>query len=379
MRDLKLSNGTSALDALLRHRRVALFIVLGFLLVGVALSLSLKPRFKASGTISISPQYFQNPITRNFMPEITDPNERKAEREALIQKALDVQFLDSLFPSSANTASPVDAAKRRQTLAKAIEVTPMQASAYQISVVLGSREEALTVVNRALSSIKAMLVEERRAEYARLRDTVAAQIRALVLASNRSRTRLAGIVSASRPEMLREAEGLERDIQDQLHVFSDGHPLIKSMNARLKTLKERIAEQTEDASAAATHEKSPGQARLGTGVTFEDSAQRLSYEDLVQKYEYINILLSLESSPDTPYISIIKTPEMPIAPISPNRPLILFWSLLAGIMAALIGILALEWLHHSPASKAAASHSALEAGKAFERHEHLDSPPRMSH
>jgi uncharacterized protein involved in exopolysaccharide biosynthesis len=360
MRDLKLSNGTSALDALLRHRRVALFIVLGFLLVGVALSLSLKPRFKASGTISISPQYFQNPITRNFMPEITDPNERKAEREALIQKALDVQFLDSLFPSSANTASPVDAAKRRQTFAKAIEVTPMQASAYQISVVLGSREEG-------------------RAEYARLRDTVAAQIRALVLASNRSRTHLAGIVSASRPEMLREAEGLERDIQDQLHVFSDGHPLIKSMNARLKTLKERIAEQTEDASAAATHEKSPGQARLGTGVTFEDSAQRLSYEDLVQKYEYINILLSLESSPDTPYISIIKTPEMPIAPISPNRPLILFWSLLAGIMAALIGILALEWLHHSPASKAAASHSALEAGKAFERHEHLDSPPRMSH
>jgi uncharacterized protein involved in exopolysaccharide biosynthesis len=338
MRDTNFQLGASAVESVLRHRGLIALVTLFFLFSGTALSFLIKPRFKASGTISISPLYFQSPITRAFMPEISDSGERKAQREVLIQKALDVEFLNSVTtPTSGET--PLEAAQRRFQFSKSVEVIPMQPGAYQISAVLGTREESLALVNRALASIEATLHQERLSELTVLRDTIAMQLRQMLIESSPDGSSFQGISAASTSELEKQRESLQQEIQDQLQVFSAEHPAIKSMTTRLAVIKQKLAEQKKR-SAPTT-----ARIRINAAASFDDKDPvKVIYEDLMQKYEYINIVLALEAAPYSAYVSIVKQPELPVLAMSPNRPLIIFWSALAGLLFSLLAAVARDWL-----------------------------------
>src|SRR5438046_10200332 len=62
----------------------------------IAASMILPKKYKTHFTLAIYSQYFQNPLLRDFVPELYDTIEMKSQRESLIRQALTPEFLDSL-------------------------------------------------------------------------------------------------------------------------------------------------------------------------------------------------------------------------------------------------------------------------------------------
>src|ERR1035438_1947500 len=62
----------------------------------VAAAFALPKKYKSHFSLSIYAKYFQNPLIRDFIPELSDPGEMKSQRESLIRQAFTPEFLDSI-------------------------------------------------------------------------------------------------------------------------------------------------------------------------------------------------------------------------------------------------------------------------------------------
>jgi uncharacterized protein involved in exopolysaccharide biosynthesis len=298
------------------------------LAMATAVYVSIPPKYKSIAKISVSPRYFQSPMMRDFLPEIYDPNELRAERETALAAILTPEFLSRL------QKTPLDPAQIDQ-LRRSFEILRENATTFQISAIARSSARAHELTALYLQQVETDLSGTRLAFIRRLRDSVRNRIQSLspntvsqVPSTNASPTELAQ---------------LKKQRQELLAQFKPDHPAIQTLDARLKRLGATEGEST-----------SPPPSQLASSqepiVTAPLEIKTRLLEDLLRKYEMLEIVLDLEQSDRSGYVTVVSAPTRPLSPISPQPLLFISWGLVAGL---LLGMGLVLWREQRLATKAA--------------------------
>ncbi len=323
-----------SLNILKKYRAPILGIVAVFIGIGLASAYLIKPVFKVSSVISISPSYFQNSLVREFLSEVYDPTELRSQRQSILAEALDRNFLDAISGSTGLVRSDetmAEAALRRANLLRSIEIIPLQSSDFQISVSGQEREKAMVLNQKVIENILTVLKEKRTKTLSALKSAIATQIDTM--------TPTIGLINGNsmNAEALKSRISiLENTIAQQKEILSSSHPAMQEQNRKLAELKKMFAtaEASGTTDVASDYDSTPT-----AGAT---PGQNTVYEDLNRKYRYLNIVMLAESSPQPAYFSVVRSPEYPLSQIWPKKGLFLIWAFLLGVLVSLFYVAAKE-------------------------------------
>ncbi len=326
-----------------RYKRV-IFVNAGFFSAVFLVAAFLLPhKYKSVATISIYTKYFQNPLVKDFLPDLYDTTELKAQRENLIRQALSEDFLNALGEKHGLFKSERGSQKRgieMDELLKRVEVNSLQSTAFTVGYVGAKRQQTFDVTNDVLVQVTQTLAQVRRETITRIRDSVQRRVEAISLNSGgASPSPLAG----GRPEVLRrELAKIQEQISALSMQYTPQHPRVKQLQSRADLIKRWLGS---GASTPAGRSERPilmeGQPKVVSGEVLED---------LLKKLNYLNILLDMEDGETNDYVAVLQEPTVPTSPIWPKKLVFLFWGIATGLMLSSIVILGNEYLERSAPS-----------------------------
>jgi hypothetical protein len=354
-----------------KHRRM---IVTGTLIsTGLFLlaAFTLPKRYKASFVLSIHMRYFQNPLTRDFMPEIFDTTEMRAQREALIRQSLTPEFIDSLGTKygiyGTRTEGPVQRflkyiSKRygvylttkelrtrsdeRKGLLENIQVLNLNSDSFQIGFQNSNPDVTYRVIQDIYAHVTQGLLDARRSNLSAIQEAMRKRLDALAskLPSLESRTpKSAGpkeetvTAESASPQ---SAEEELADVRNQLRFmtvrFTDDHPMVRELRARERAL----------LAVARTQRTTPANVDVPLAIRIPADAAEEIYRELTKKLNYLNISLDSDQIHSGEYFATLEAPLYPSSPLWPKKGLFLLWGLGAGLLITLFIAAIREYFDH---------------------------------
>jgi len=333
-------NKTLSINLFKKYQKSILLIVGGFMALGLLIPYFIKPSFKVTSVISISPSYFQNSLMREFLSEVYDPSELRSQRQSILNEALDVNFLDQVSAKTGqlpDNEAEKDKAMRRLLLRKSIEIIPLQLSDFQISVIDSDRQHAMSTNQMTIDNILKILKEKRTRMLLSLRDAIGLQLESV--SPNRAGS---AMISAEAVQM--KIDKLEREILINKEKFSSRHPALKKQMDQMAQLKAQQARAEKLSISNANQD-------MVASTNVKENTGNTTIDDLARKQRYLNIVLQAENVELPAYFSIVQTPEYPLAAIWPKKSLFLIWFTLLGVLAAMIYVAAREFLVRNSAKQ----------------------------
>lgn len=310
-----------AKDLVKKYRISVATILGGFILLGLLAPLLIKPKFKVTSVLSISPSYFQNSLMREFLSEVYDGAELRSQRQSLIAQALNQRSLDEISKKAGlmpETETPVEASIRRQALLKSVEIFPVQSSDYQISVVSNNPQRSLLINQEVLTNVQKTLRSKRLRTLENLRTAIGVQLDSMMPNS----------VTSTALQM--KITQMQQELELKRASFASKHPVLMAQEKELQKLQAMYEAAKLKPSEATTAAASKPYKTLSA------APEHTVYNDLSRKYAYLNIVILAEADPNPSYFSIVRSPELPSAPIWPKKSLFLIWSLLLGVLTAAV-------------------------------------------
>jgi hypothetical protein len=334
----------------------------GLILKGTALSLAMfmvavmiiPKKYKAHFTLSIYSQYFQNPLLRDFVPEIYDTSEMKSQRESLIRQALTPEFLDSLDdrygivrgrPRSWFGLRPILAwwrmqavqwglfsppgrdipgeSETRKQILSLIDVESLNNSTFQVGFVNKDPNVTYHVVQDIYAQVIKTLQDSRTNNLTSIRDAIRKRLETLAFTMAASPDPRASL----RPQLVRDELA---DVRNQIHALStrytDAHPLMQELKDREQILLHWAGNTSGGRPVAATNPAMPLVGGEPRDATYE------IYKDLMRKLNYLNIALESDQAHQTEYFATLESPFFPTAPLWPKKSIFALWGLAAGLL-----------------------------------------------
>jgi uncharacterized protein involved in exopolysaccharide biosynthesis len=343
----------SVVKTLKDHFLVSSIITAACLVVALLLAEVLPKRYKAHGSISIYGTYFQAPLVRDFVPEVSDSSELRAQRESLIRRAmLDREFLDRigekyhLFRTKA--ADPLRSVEREGLQAR-MEILPLGPDTIQVGFIASDAQTAQSVANDLLTQITHSLLIERR----RILKTLSDAARAAMAGMGLSVAASADPTTTAQPAVLkRELQKVQARLDALSGRYTGEHPEIVRLRERAVRLKKILDEPAE--SRRPTDDLLSGEPIPLSGP---QEAKLEVYKDLLKKTTYLDIAAEVENEGQTITFGILEYPALPGGPIFPKRRMFILWGLLGSLFASA----ALGFLTSSVRSRAASVAGELAA------------------
>jgi uncharacterized protein involved in exopolysaccharide biosynthesis len=283
----------------------------------------LPKKYKTIGKINVSPKYFQNPMMMDFLPTVYDANELKAEREAAISGALSKDFLLSILnhenPKAAGL-TPLERDNQLEKLKNSFEIFRESTTVFQIAAVSSSPEKSYELCSALMSEIVVKARSARTKYLEQLRDAVRARLQSLSGAE---------ITSTSINEIKQQIIILEKQKSEMLVNYNANHPDIQAISAKIAGLKKmQTGTDTNQNRVFNSHSIDP------TQKANSDIKARLE-EDLMKKYQNLEIVLDLENKENNMYVNVIVTPLRSSNPISPQLTIFTVFGLMIGLFVAI--------------------------------------------
>jgi uncharacterized protein involved in exopolysaccharide biosynthesis len=330
-------------------------------------------KYKSSGSFAISGKYFLNPLVKEFLTETSDPSEMRAQKEALILGAISDSFIDSLgfqlglYPSTLTASESPRLYRERAALRERIEIV-LYSSSIQISVVDKSPDRAKLVLERIFETISLYLKNERKQQLESLRKSIKDQIDKLIAEIDYSGNLDAShLNSEQHPGRTAARLKLQNQLNEKIRFYKIDHPEIKKLQNQLKALDAPyLQEPTLEPSSGASltqngilgNETKSTQTipSVPSEISTWDSQTQLkaksaAYENLVVKYEYLNIALNNENSAASSPMAILTRPSYPLGFVSPNKLLFMMWGVLSALIFSTIFIALRESIFRHPLTK----------------------------
>ena len=276
-------------------------------------------KFKSSAQITIYSQYFQNPLIKDFISEQYDPIEMRTQREAIIQQALDEDFIEKVGEEFKLFKTEKNSPKRgfeREELRKGFEVFSLSSDTFQIGFIYKNPEISEQIAHKTLSQVVQVLVEQRRKTITNVRNAVRARMESMVLYKNNG---IKSLGSTSNEQIQIQLNQIKAQISALLQQYTEKHTRVTQLRARQHELEKYL---TRNPKLIAKHEDSelpPNREAPETlsGAEIESSSKEV-YADLLKKYNYLNVAIDMEKANDVNYYAIISSPSLPLSPLSPK-------------------------------------------------------------
>ncbi len=325
-----------------RYRRIIGLNITGACLIFFSATFVLPQKFKSTATITIYTKYFQNPLVKDFLPELYDTSELKAQRENLIRQSFSDEFLTNLgskyklFRSSSESAervSEMDDIRRR------IETYSLQSTTFTVAFTHSDKKITYDIAREIVARVVETLAEERRATITKIRDSIQRRVEAISLNSSGNPDPMA----SARPEILaKEMAQLQEQVKALENQYTPQHPKVAKLRDRMVLIEGWLK------SAGGTKSKSYDKAMLIDGQP--KAVTKEVYEDLLKKLNYLNILLDMDREGANDYVAILNPPSRPLSPVWPNKAVFLLWGMLTGILVSSMIILVTEYFERTAPS-----------------------------
>ena len=351
-------SSTDILALFSKYRDLLIWGALASSALFLAAAYMLPYKYKSHFVMTINAKYFQSPLIRDFVPELTDPSEMRFQRESLIRQTLTPAFLDSMgdkYGIYQNTSGPrhepewirslssrfktagqkygfyhpaspeADRSAAREDLMQRIQIVDMNNTTFQVSFLYSNPEVTLQVTKDIYAQVSQMLFETRNNNLVTIRDAIRKRLESLAFHMTSTPDERA----SSQPLFIRdELRNVQSQIRALLTQYSEDHPAIKRLRERESALArwQELAANQPDISAE--------QRNSMDGVASQDAVHDI-YNDLMKKLNYLNIALESDKSQQGDYFAVVETPQYPSAPLWPKKGLFLLWGFAVGLFGAL--------------------------------------------
>jgi uncharacterized protein involved in exopolysaccharide biosynthesis len=327
------------------RKRAGLFgsVVLVTVLCFSVCYLILPKKFKSSSQLTIYSQYFQNPLIRDFVSEQYDPTEMKSQREAVLRQSIDDTFIDevaSKFDLYRTDASNPRRSVEREALRKRFEIYTLNSDTFQLSFTANNAQAAQDVANMMLKQVTDTLVGQRRKSLTNVRDAIRARMEAMVLFKSEGP---GGISYSSRAQLEAQIADLNARIHSLLTQYTDRHPKIVRLRARVEEL-EGFLKAFADSQAGQAQNLAAHMSPDALANAEVEPGSKEIYQDLLKKYNYLNVALDMEQASGVNYYAVISEPTYPNGPFAPNLFNLVTYGLGAGLLLALFVLLYDEYV-----------------------------------
>lgn len=326
--------------ALVRRYRLVIAINIGAACaIFLGATFALPQKFKSTATLTIYTKYFQNPLVKDFLPELYDTSELKAQRENLIRQSFGEDFLNRLGESYKLFKSAPDSLERAtelDDLRKRIETYSLQSTTFTVSFMYSDKKKTYEIEKEIVKRVIDTLYDERRNTITKIRDSIQRRVEGISLNSTGSPDPMA----TARPELLtKELSQLQEQIKALENQYTPQHPKVAKLRERLELVQGWLKHLGMEKS------KSYDQAILIDGQP--KAVTKEVYEDLLKKLNYLNILLDMDRERANDYVAVLSPPSRPLSPIFPNKAVFLLWGILTGLMVSAMIILVTEYFERT--------------------------------
>ncbi|MGZ3651882.1 MAG: hypothetical protein ACXVB9_16030 [Bdellovibrionota bacterium] len=302
----------------------------------------LPQKFKSSATITIYTKYFQNPLVKDFLPELYDTSELKAQRENLIRQSFGDDFLNDLGEREGLFKSGSKSAEREtelEDIRRRIEINSIQSTTFTIAFTHNEKKKTYSIEREIVDRVVDTLFSERRSTITKIRDSIQRRVEGISLNS----TGAPDPMASARPELLhKELQQLQEQVRALENQYTAQHPKVTKLLDRIRLI-EGWLKQTGNEKPRA-HDKAiliDGQPKAVTKEV---------YEDLLKKLNYLNILLDMDEDSANEYVAVLSPPSRPLSPVWPNKAVFLMWGLLTGLLVSSMIIMITEYFERTAPS-----------------------------
>lgn len=329
-----------------RARLIATIIGITVVLF-LALYLVLPKKYKSDSQITIYSRYFQNPLVKDFISEQYDPTEMRTQREAVLQQAINDAFVDEIGEQFKLYKTPANSPKRsgeREDLRKRFEIFALSSDSFGVGFIANNPQLAQDISKRTLEQVIHTLVDERRKTIMNVRNAIRDRMEAMVLFQN---TGPGSLGSSSRPQIEARLGQIRSQINSLLQQYTDRHPKVVQLRARERALEQYLA-RTAPAGKGADSTQTHVTPDTLAGSDVEAGSKEV-YQDLLKKYNYLNVALDMEQANEVNYYAVVSEPTLPLSAIAPKLVNFLSYGLGAGVLLALFILLFDEYVRFSAA------------------------------
>ncbi len=320
--------------------------------VGIALVsyLMVPKKFKSYSQITIYSKYFQNPLIKDFVSEQYDVTEMRNQRESLLQQSLNDSFVDQIGEEFQIYKTKPEDPKRgfeRDELRHHFEVISVNADIYQVGFIWNTPQTSFDVSKRFLSQVIETLIDQRKKTITNVRNAIRARMEAMVLFMNNGPKSL-GL--SSKTQVQDQLNQVHNQIKALLSEYKEMHPKVLALRARERMLTQylnRLSPKYRESGSAVPDERAPPETLAGSEI---EPASKEVYQDLLKKYNYLNVALDMEKADDVNYYGIVSAPAFPLSPSAPKLPNFLTYGLACGILLGLFVLLYDEFVRFSVAN-----------------------------
>ncbi len=343
------------LALLQKHRNALAFFLSLSLCASAVLMLAIPKQYKSKVIISIQPNYFQNPLAIGI--DTHEVLELKNQRELMLKKALNNSFLDEMAEKYRDLRSdlelvrtvpaPPPSTEEREKIRRKFEIFFLNSMTFQVSFVAPEPKTAFLVIQDSTRRILSFLEESRRNTILATQRAIQEDLEAMGQPSENPTIHSNATAGENTKRSSGDPEDIETyqkeltQLETKLHliqaIYSPSHPELRHLQNHIKDLKNWID--------AAQPTGTP------SGVWKMTRSNSNIYEDLLRKWHYLNVTLSLEREKDNPQILLIEAPALFQQPIWPKFDSIAPGCLGAGFVLFLLWVLGYEWLNQKNPAK----------------------------
>jgi len=324
------------------QHKMMIFIILtvstGFF---ISLSLSLKKKYQSDFTINIYSKYFNNPLTGQAIAGVYNLPEMRETVKSMIFESLNDDFYDELaqeFDIYSMDGSELEVAKSRSFLKDRLSVYSVGGSAFKAKFIDGDPFVARDVANKILQHIIQHFIQSKIKTITITREAMIKRLNSFKMIQKvGDQNGQTNPLAAKSPNiLLSELKGLQGQIAALKKQYNTIHPKIQRLIKRKNTVEGWLKEFKNFPKINKSADDLP--------VLFEhnnEEAVKLAAK-LFSDYSNINIALELERKSVEDYIGVIRAPELPIAPLWPQKRLFASVGLLVGMIFAFLYVLIKE-------------------------------------
>jgi uncharacterized protein involved in exopolysaccharide biosynthesis len=263
--------------------------------------------YKTSALFNFHSDFSKVPASSEFFNEIYDPNEIRAEKEAILLGVLSDEFLFHL----AQRYIGKEAAEKEwvvQGLRRDIRFVPLSRTTYQLVVVQRSGESAQNIALEVIERLENTLRQERLARMQSVYNSITQQLNDLTV-DGKDRDLSLSINSVQ----IR----LQKEISQLEQSYTNDHPRLVRLRQKMQSLRE-----AKDAAERSGVERG----HIENWVSLRGI--------LVTRKALLQVALRMEEDADITHIKIIKEPDLPLWPVEPKKNLLLVSALLTSLIFA---------------------------------------------
>lgn len=317
----------------------------------------IEKQYTATFEINVYSKYFQNPLISGVIPDVFNLPEMRFAIDSMVKEAISDDYIDMLgrkYNLYSGSKDVREMAKERQLLRDRFQYFSTGGQSYQISFSHSDPYIAKEIAEKTLETVKNHIVDKRIKTIELVKEVMIKKLNSFNASQKFTEAGSEKALASKSPEVLREELiKIETSISALSKQYSANHPIMLNLKQKQKTIATWLKEF--DVSKVDTAVDLPMSVSHNKVITEQLSSK------FYAKYHDFNIALEIEKKSLQNYIGIIKSPQLPTAPIWPKKRLFASLGFVLGLVIAFIFVFIREIVAPSKDEKLAIEAQTLNS------------------